>query len=79
MSEGNSIRIGTPPPYADYLHDLTWPDALDVCDSLIRDARAWDAQDLANGASTVLRYLGWLSREARGLVEQLQERGIDFD
>jgi hypothetical protein len=79
MSESaRAPRLGTPPPYADYLGGLTWPSALDWCDSFIRDARAWDDQELANGAPIVLRYLAWLAQEARGLVEQLQEGGIDF-
>jgi hypothetical protein len=77
MSE--AIRLGTPPPYADYLRDLTWPDALGACDSFISNARAWGEQDLANGAPILLRYLTWLSRETRGLVDQMHERGVSFD
>jgi hypothetical protein len=80
VTEGaQGIRLGTPPPYADYLRDLTWPDALKACDSFIRQARGWDDQELANGASSLLRYLAWLSSEVHGLLEQMQERGVDFD
>ena len=50
MSERSErIRLGTPPPYADYLPGLNWPGALDVCDSFIRDARAWGDEELTNG------------------------------
>jgi hypothetical protein len=79
IERSESIRLGAPPPYADYLSELTWPQALDVCDSFIGGVRAWDDEQLASGAAGVLHYVTWLSREVRGLIEQLQERGVDFD
>ncbi len=58
-----------PPPYADYMRQPPWETGLAVCDRVADSTR--DPQLLA-------AYLRWLTGEARQLIAELKERGIEF-
>lgn len=65
------LRMHNPPPYFDYLHEPTWQVGLEVCDEVLDR----DVDDL--NPELLVRYLRWLTNEARLLIADLQERGVE--
>lgn len=60
------------PPYFDFLHEPTWQVGLDVCDEVLNR----NVDDL--NPEMLARYLRWLTDEARLLIADLEERGVEF-
>jgi hypothetical protein len=60
------------PPYADYLREPTWQIGLEACDKVVDG----NFDDL--NPQLLARYLRWLTGEARLLIADLKERGVEF-